>query len=169
MQQNAEVQFSEIIPIVIEKALNNIETYSMSTSLTKTHFDSVRVPNISIKDYFGRIRHYVNCSDSCYVVAFIYIDRILINHPSLLLTKKNVHRVILTAIILSIKYLEDLYADNKFYAMVGGINVNEFNLLESDMLVLINFDLYIDPELYYQYMFNQIGRASCRERVYGLV
>ena len=94
-----------------------------------TPFNSVNVPRISLYDYFNRIYKYVECSDVCYVTAFIYIDRAIQNEPSFFPTQKNIHRLVLGAVILAIKYNDDIYADNQFYAKVGGISLKEINSL----------------------------------------
>ena len=144
----------ENVAYVLDQVVSNIERSSLQYAFTKTHFDSVHAPSISLYDYMSRIHIYTECSDSCFIIAFIYIDRILQNNPSLELNRKNVHRLILTAAIIAIKYSDDTYASNEFYAKVGGINLAELNLMESDMLVLLNFELSIDPQLYFQYVFN---------------
>ncbi|XP_028056015.1 cyclin-U1-1 isoform X2 [Camellia sinensis] len=38
-------------------------------------FHGVRAPNISIGKYLERIYKYTNCSPSCFVVGYVYIDR----------------------------------------------------------------------------------------------
>lgn len=41
-----------------------------------TLFHSKKRPLIELKDYILRIGKYCHCSDVCYVMALIYIDRI---------------------------------------------------------------------------------------------
>ena len=144
----------EKIAYILERVISTIEFQEIPCNSSRTIFDSVKVPQISIYDYFSRIHRYTNCSESCYTLAFIYIDRVLQNNPLLILTRKNIHRLILPAIILAIKFTDDLYSDNSFYAMVGGVNLFELNHLESTMLQLLSFELFVNPELYYQYFFS---------------
>ncbi len=54
--------------------------------------------------------------------------------------------------ILAIKYNEDKYYDNAYYASVGGIALGELNFLEGEMLGMIRFDLFVYPELYEKYL-----------------
>ncbi len=54
----------------------------------------------------------------------------------------------LTAVLLAIKYHEDLYYDNAFYAAVGGVALAELNYLESQMLALLRFELFVAPAMY---------------------
>ena len=57
----------------------------------------------------------------------------------------------LIAILLAIKYNEDDFYSNTYYAKVGGINLQEINNLESEFLSLINFNLWIDFEIFTKY------------------
>jgi Cyclin len=83
-------------------------------------------------------------------MALIYIDR-LIQRNGFLLTELNVHRVIVTSILLAAKFFDDAYYNNAYYAKVGGVLVSEMNGLEVDFLFRINFSLHVPPELFHQY------------------
>ena len=55
-------------------------------------FHSRKPPRITIPEYMIRIQKYTNCSPSCYLIALVYIDRVVqLNHP-FTLNKNNVHR-----------------------------------------------------------------------------
>lgn len=70
---------------------------------------------------------YMNCSLSSYVYALVLIDRIQEYNPHFILHKKNVHRLLLAANVISAKYVDDFFYKNSFYANVGGINVKVLN------------------------------------------
>ncbi|KAK2198281.1 bifunctional Cyclin PHO80-like/Cyclin-like superfamily/Cyclin-like [Babesia duncani] len=108
-----------------------------------TRFHSLGIPPISIADYIVRIAKHVRCSNECFVLAFVYIDRILKLHSEFCLSALNVHRFVITAVMLAAKFTDDVYYSNKFYALVGGVKVAEINLLESQFLILINYQLYV--------------------------
>ena len=142
------------IASILEQVIQSFEanhSHSSCYSFPPTHFDSMQVPGISVKDYLERINNYSECSDSCFVLAFIYIDRILQANPGFVVTKRNIHRLILSAVTLAIKYSDDLYASNATYAKIGGISLEELNLLEAYTLMLLCYNLYVDAELYFQY------------------
>jgi hypothetical protein len=80
----------------------------------------------------------------------IYIDR-LIQRNNFLLTELNVHRVVITAILLAAKFFDDAYYNNAYYSKVGGVLVSEMNGLEVDFLFRINFSLHVTPELFEKY------------------
>ena len=80
----------------------------------------------------------------------IYIDR-LIQRNNFLLTELNVHRVVVTAILLAAKFFDDAYYNNAYYSKVGGVLVSEMNGLEVDFLFRINFSLHVTSELFDKY------------------
>ena len=79
---------------------------------------------ISFTDF--RIHKYASCSNECFILALIYIDR-LIQRNNFLLTELNVHRVVITAVLLAAKFFDDAYYNNAYYAKVGGVLVSEMN------------------------------------------
>jgi len=52
------------------------------------------------------------------VLALIYVDR-LIQQGRFALTPLNVHRVLITAVMLAAKFFDDQYFNNLYYAKVG--------------------------------------------------
>ena len=67
------------------------------------------------------------------------------------ITIKNVlvlHRLILAALVVSTKYNEDIIYKNSHYAKVGGVSLEELNLLEHYFLENIDYNIYINPEEY---------------------
>ena len=58
------------------------------------------------------------------------------------------------SIISAAKFHDDRYYENKFYAEIGGVNLQDFVLLEKDYLFnYIDFNLYTKTEtfdLYYK-------------------
>lgn len=81
---------------------------------------------------------------SAIIIPQAYICR-LQNTDQLVLTRQNMHRVTLTAIVVSVKMYDDNFAGNDFYAQVGCIALPELNALESVFLKKMNWSLLI-PE-----------------------
>ena len=148
---NSKYNYWEIVARILDyiSKLPNLDP--MTSFITPTYFDSFKIPKISLYDYVARINKYAHCSESCFIIAFIYIDRILKNDPSIILTIKNVHRLILMSIIIAIKYLDDVYYDNETYSKIGGITLMEINSLENEFLNKIQYDLYVSDDLFFQY------------------
>ncbi len=60
-----------------------------------TRFQSSYPPEVTIEAYLDRIHKYARCSESCFIVALIYIDRV-IEYKNLVLTNLNIHRIVIT-------------------------------------------------------------------------
>jgi len=127
-----------------------------------TKFHALKAPGIGILQYLERIHKYASCSTECFILALIYIDR-LIQGNNFLLTELNVHRVIITSILLAAKFFDDAYYNNAYYAKVGGVLVSEMNRLEVEFLFRINFSLHVSPELYSKYHAELVAHASGEE------
>ena len=59
--------------------------------------------------------------------------------------------MLLASILVSIKFNEDDYYENSFYAKVGGIKLQEINNLESTFLNDLEFEIFIKPEIFENY------------------
>lgn len=124
-----------------------------------TKFHAMKAPGIAILQYLERIHKYASCSNECFVLALIYIDR-LIQRNNFLLTELNAHRVVITAVLLAAKFFDDAYYNNAYYAKVGGVLVTEMNGLEVDFLFRINFSLHVTPEVFEKYRFELLSQAA---------
>ena len=116
----------------------------------KMPFSANLIPNISIEEYLIRIQTYANMETSTLIVSLILIDR-LCQRANLTLTYHNIHRIIFSAILISIKYNEDNYYDNQFYAEIAGVKLKELKLLEYSFISLLHFNLFIQDEIYEKY------------------
>ncbi|XP_021722827.1 cyclin-U1-1-like [Chenopodium quinoa] len=114
-------------------------------------FNGVRAPNISIAKYLERLFKYTNCSPSCFVVGYVYIDRLVHKHPELLVISLNVHRLLLTSVMIASKMLDDVQYNNAFYAKVGGVSNSELNRLELELLFLLNFEVTVSSPIFQSY------------------
>jgi hypothetical protein len=64
------------------------------------------------------------------------------------LTSYNIQRLLLTALMLASKFLDEPHASNKQWALVGDLSVQEMNSLELEMLWLLKFSLNISRDEY---------------------
>ncbi|XP_023772778.1 cyclin-U4-1 [Lactuca sativa] len=114
-------------------------------------FHGLSRPSISIQSYLERIFKYANCSPSCYVVAYVYLDRFTQQQPSLSINSFNVHRLLITSVMIAAKFMDDMYYNNAYYAKVGGITTTEINFLEVDFLFGLGFQLNVNPTTFHTY------------------
>ena len=158
-EKESEVEFknenlinsiSQVLETIIEdnKLLFNYSEIIKKQS--KDVFSSRIIPKISIKDYLKRINKYTNIEKNTLIVSLIYIDR-LCRVSKLTLTCYNIHRILFASILISIKYNEDNFYDNKYYSEIAGISLKELNSLENNFLNLIHFLLYVKDETFKNY------------------
>ncbi|PAN48432.1 hypothetical protein PAHAL_9G381600 [Panicum hallii] len=114
-------------------------------------FQGLTKPAISIGGYLERIFRFASCSPSCYVVAYIYLDRFLRRRPALAVDSFNVHRLLITSVLTAVKFVDDICYNNAYFARVGGISLVEMNYLEVDFLFGIAFDLNVTPAAFASY------------------
>jgi hypothetical protein len=97
------------------------------------------VPDINIADYISRIKKYCfsdDDDDDILSISLSYINRL-----SIIINKNCHHNIVMTSILLAIKYEMDEHHSNKFYAAVGGQTLSELNKFEIDMLKLLNWNV----------------------------
>ena len=148
-----EQPLSEIFLKEISKVLNTIiceKTKSKITKTKKSPFDHDNIPKISLFNYLLRIKKYSRIENSSIIIALIYIDRIC-KKKKIVLTKYNIHRIILSSILISIKNNEDIIYDNLYFSKIGGVTPDELFKLEKEFLKIIDFELYVSDELYNKY------------------
>ncbi|XWS60152.1 hypothetical protein CRYUN_Cryun07bG0010100 [Craigia yunnanensis] len=138
---------SSLLQRVVESNDNSRRFRSQKISV----FHGLTRPTISIRSYLERIFKYANCSPSCFVVAYVYLDRFMQMQPSLPINSFNVHRLLITSVLVSAKFMDDMYYNNAYYAKVGGISIVEMNLLEVDFLFGLSFQLNVTPATFHAY------------------
>jgi len=116
-----------------------------------TRFDAVRAPTISIQDYLTRLHLYFGCSAECFVLALVYVDRIVLTQPTFVVSHLNIHRIVLAATTIAAKFLDDVYYSNSYYGKVGGVRTKELNLLEARLLEMLQWKINVTREEYSQY------------------
>ena len=121
-------------------------------------FNGLHPTPITIAYYLQRIAQFSGCSDQCFVLMLIYIDR-LVTKKNIALDAYNVHRLIISAILLSAKFFDDHFYFNPHFALVGGLKEREMNTLELEFLFLIEFNLYVTAEDYQTY-YNTLARMA---------
>lgn len=141
---------SEALTLILEenKKLKNYK--EMIEKQSKMIFSAKSIPSISLYDYLKRIQKYSQIERSTLIITLILIDHIC-EKAHLTLTYYNIHRVLLGAIIVSIKFNEDSIYDNNYYAEIGGVKLNELKMIETTFLLLINFNVFVIYEEYEHY------------------
>ena len=149
---------SKIIDIISEllknmcKDNNNSEINNKNILSNKKikFFMLKKIPSISINDYLLRLANYSKISDSTLVFILIYIDR-LCHKYNFKINNYNIYKLLLASMVVAIKFNEDEFYTSEFYGQLGGISKIEMNNLEYEFATMINFNLFIKEDLFYQY------------------
>eukprot|EP01039_Chlorochromonas_danica_P004251 gene4251-4671_t len=122
-------------------------------------FQSSSLPSISLSAYLRRLSRACQCSSGSLVLMLVYLDR-LIEDARLLLSPFNIHRLVMTSLLLAMKYHEDLYYNNNFLSTVGGMALEEVNALERLLWKTLHYSLYVSSETYDIYEQNLLEYAN---------
>ncbi|WOL07587.1 cyclin-P2-1-like [Canna indica] len=114
-------------------------------------FNNQRVLDMSIQAFLERIFRYTRIAPPVYVVAYVYMDRLCQFNPGLRICSMNVHRLLITTVMMASKFVEDMNHRNSYFAKVGGICGRELNSLELDFLFLMKFKLHVSVSVYDSY------------------
>lgn len=111
----AELESTKMMPKSITFLSSLLQRVADSNDLNREFqlqnisvFHGLARPTISIQSYLERIFKYANCSPSCFVVAYVYLDRFAQRQPSLPINSLNVHRLLITSVLVSAKFMDDM-------------------------------------------------------------
>jgi hypothetical protein len=93
-------------------------------------FNSSSQPPIRLDAFLRRIHKYTHFSPQCLILAIIYIDRYNMSKEEFSLNWLNVHKILLTALLIAVKFHDDLYYDNKAFELAGGVNTAQLMKFE---------------------------------------
>ncbi|KAF7823117.1 cyclin-U1-1 [Senna tora] len=99
------------------------------------------------------------------------INRLIHRHPDSLVVSLNVHRLLVTSVMVASKMLDDFFKielskrvkvslddslinrhyNNAFYARVGGVSNAELNKLEIELLFLMDFGVMVSSRVFESY------------------
>ncbi|KAK9282085.1 hypothetical protein L1049_004997 [Liquidambar formosana] len=139
---------SSLLERSVQRTEKLLETRQIKDVITIFH--GSRAPTLSIRQYIDRIFKYSGCSPACFVIAHIYLDRFL-QRLDLHLTSLNVHRLLITGVMVAAKFIDDAFFNNAYYAKVGGVSTEELNRLEMKFLFSLDFRLQVSVETFKRY------------------
>jgi len=116
-----------------------------------TCFHSTAKPGIGPELYMARLRQFFCCSGTCYVLALVYIDRLVKRCPDLIISEMCCHRLLLVSLMTAAKFHDDVFYANAYYAKVGGVSVQEMNRMEKQFLLMLGWRLQVQPEEFAPY------------------
>jgi hypothetical protein len=136
---------------LIEEIIEKNKVAQQKKSETSKLFEGRKTTSVSVKRYVNRLLKYFNNEPSSLVICLIYLDR-LCEMADIKLSIENFHRIFLVSLVISIKYNEDKYFSNGFYAQIGGITLADFNDLESIFVNFLEFFLFVEEGIFNKYV-----------------
>lgn len=125
----------------------NAEPVNMQHSAITRKFYSKKPPPISLEDYLMRLHKFCPMTTGIYLAASIYIHRLAVSERAIAVTRRNCHRLVLGALRVAMKALEDLSYPHRRFAKVGGVSETELARLEISFCFLTNFELRTTSEM----------------------
>lgn len=150
--ENAELisAISQTLETILEDNKHRPNYKDILRKQSNMIFSAQKVPSISIEDYLKRIQKYSNMEKNTLITSLIFIDR-LCKISNLTLTYYNIHRILFTSVLISIKYNEDSFFDNQYYSEIGGVKLKELKMLEYNFVEMVHFRFFVDEELFETY------------------
>jgi hypothetical protein len=142
--QRIATSISFFLSELINENLKNNEINNSESDI----FTIKSLPKLSISDYLNRIILYSNIEENTLISALIYIHIISKIKP---ITKYNIHKILFTSILISLKFNEDGIYKNNYYAEIAGVSTEELLVLENEFLILINYKLFISEKTFDTY------------------
>lgn len=90
-----------------ERKIGNCKRVLSRDNITRV-FDCHETPDMTIQSYLERIFRYTRTGPSVFVIAYIYIDRFCQIYDGFGINSANVHRLLITTIMVASKYVEDM-------------------------------------------------------------
>lgn len=102
-----------VLSSLIERTVSRNERIARNCTRTGADkaqmvFDSSERPDMTIQSYLERISRYTRAGPSVFVIAYVYIDRFCQANPGFRINSRNVHRLLITTMLVASKYVEDL-------------------------------------------------------------
>ncbi|PWY93343.1 cyclin-domain-containing protein [Aspergillus sclerotioniger CBS 115572] len=116
-------------------------------SVLSKRFLSRREPPITLEEYLLRLHQFCPMSTGVYLATSMYIMRIATVERVIVVSRRNMHRLVLAGLRVAMKTLEDLSYSHSRVAKVGGVTEQELSKLEISFCFLADFELRVDAKM----------------------
>jgi hypothetical protein len=111
----------KLLTALLEKITKTNDRLRLETgSDNYTCFHARSIPSISIHAYFTRILKYCPCANECLLALLVYFDQMTESAKKPFhIDSFNIHRLIITGLMISSKLYSDVFFTNTRYAKVS--------------------------------------------------
>ncbi|KAG8065566.1 hypothetical protein GUJ93_ZPchr0004g39900, partial [Zizania palustris] len=142
-----------VLSALLERVTERNDSAEMAVALAAAPASAFRAttkPDISVRAYMSRIARFAGCSPSAtWSPTSTSTASSGAGAPSV--DSYSVHRLLITAVLAAVKFMDDICYNNAYFAKVGGVSLPEMNYLEVDFLFAVGFDLNVSPETFGHY------------------
>lgn len=117
-------------------------------------FRGIAVPAISVLDYVARLCKYVDrwaeeeAGPHSAGVRSILMALVLIQRSKLQVTILTVHRLLMTSVLIAVKFAEDFAISNTFWGDVGGTTLQDVNKMELEFCQIVDWKFQVSCDAY---------------------
>jgi hypothetical protein len=139
---------------IINKMANYIDKFLVTEDnpSDKSCFLGTAVPPINLVDYIERLVKYINqwAEDiagpnspgiRCMLLAVEYLERSRVK-----ITPRSVHRYLMSAVLIAVKFTEDFAISNKFWGDVGGCKLEDVNRMEMAFCQILSWNFSVSTD-----------------------
>jgi len=109
--------------------------------------------SIDVMSFIRRVLRHNIMQPENFIMGAILVERL---RKCVQVSKKNVEALFVFGAIASTKMNDDKLMDNNTYAQCLNMKLGIFNQMEISFLLLIDFDLFVPPDMYYLHEANFI-------------
>ena len=145
-----EICLIKSLSLLIDEMIHKNSSKKNKSKKTAFYFKDSNIPEISVFPYIYNIYTYLNLNFSTILLSLISIKRFLTRTKDEL-SKHNFYKLFITSCLLNSKQNEDYPYNTVLFAKVGNININELLSLERKFFKIIDYNLYVNEEVYHRY------------------
>ncbi|CCG85023.1 protein of unknown function [Taphrina deformans PYCC 5710] len=133
-------------PVEVPEGIH--DSHSRQIQVCLLRFKAAKVPAVSIRDYLLRLHQHCPFSTPKLLALIHYLTvlDVLYVEISKVLIRATAHRLILTAIVIASKVLDDRLMPQIRWSVVGGITLQQLHGLELAFFFLLNGKCWITEE-----------------------
>eukprot|EP00299_Pterocystis_sp_00344_P009918 c431_g1_i1.p1 GENE.c431_g1_i1~~c431_g1_i1.p1 ORF type:complete len:250 (+),score=47.57 c431_g1_i1:88-837(+) len=111
-------------------------------------FHDHRLPHLPLQQFVFEFSRNSDCSSAALAFALVYLSRFCCYFPLPVVTSSTVHRMLLTCLVLAIKFVDDRVMLNAHYATIGHVTLHHLNRCENLVLKRLGWSLFVNKGEY---------------------
>jgi len=117
-------------------------------------------PEESVFELIARLDQYIRCSESCYAIALVFVDRLTETNKDISLTRRTLKRLFTTSLLVANQFYDDKSECALQFARVASIPGPTMAALKTEFLLRLNYRLVVSDSDVKGYADQLKGRFS---------